>query len=144
MFPYRDSRIVRAILFLFFVILIGYALFEAQGILYGPSIELQDKAESPDQQLVHIRGKAERITELRLNGATISVTEGGDFDEPYLLAPGSNRIILEARDARGRSAVQALDYIYTPSEAAFPPLIPATTTPIATSTEETPLDVSTE
>ena len=79
-----------------------------------------------------IHGRAERITELRLNGKPISVTENGEFDEPYLLAHGSNRLILEARDARGRKTTKILDIVYIPSGTA----LPASPTPTATSTEE--------
>ena len=59
------------------------------------------------------KARAERITELKLNGKPISVTENGDFEEPYLLAEGSNHLILEARDARGRTTQKMLEIVYT-------------------------------
>ena len=114
MLPYRDSRIIRIILFVFFVILIGYGIFEAQGILYGPVISVPSGSLTASDQFTVIKGRAERITELRLNGKPVNVTENGEFEEPYLLAPGSNRIILEAKDARGRSATRIMDILYVP------------------------------
>jgi len=108
----RDSRFVRLVLILFFVLAVAYAVYEAQGLLYGPRIHLQNETFASDTSFVSIKGRAERIAELRINGKTVSVRENGEFDEPYLLAPGSNRIILEARDARGRTAIETLDIVY--------------------------------
>jgi hypothetical protein len=118
MLPYRDSRIVRISLIIFFVLLIGYAFYEAQGILYGPVIEVPTETIVVTDPYTVIRGKAERITELRLNGKAISVTESGEFEEPYLLAAGTNYLILEAHDARGRRAHETITVIYqAPHEA---------------------------
>lgn len=114
MLPYRDSKLVRIILVLFFILLFGYALYEAQGLLFGPMIDVPAEAVTVADPYTVIKGRAERITELRLNGKTISVTENGEFEESYLLAEGSNRLILEARDQRGRRAQKVLDIVYVP------------------------------
>ena len=114
MLPYRDSRFVRIILVLFFLVVLGYALFEAQGMLYGPVIDVPSQAITVSDPYTIIKGRAERITELRLNGKTIPVTENGEFEEPYLLAEGSNRLFLDARDARGRTARKTIDIVYIP------------------------------
>lgn len=115
MLPSRDSRVVRLILAAFFLSLLGYALYEARGILYGPQIKVPSEAILVNEQATLIRGKAERITELRLNGKQIPVTERGEFEEPFLLAEGSNHLILEARDARGRTTQKTLTIIYKPT-----------------------------
>lgn len=115
MLPSRDSRVIRLILVAFFLVLIGYALYEARGVLYGPQIEIPSETIVVNEQATLIRGRAERITELRLNGKQIPVTESGEFEEPFLLAKGSNHLILEARDARGRTARETLVIIYNPS-----------------------------
>ena len=114
MLPYRDSRFVRILLILFFTLLISYAVYEAQGLLFGPIIDVPDQAITVSDPYTVIRGRAQHITELRLNGKTISVTENGEFEEPYLLAEGSNHLILDARDARGRTARKTIDIIYVP------------------------------
>jgi hypothetical protein len=119
----RDSRFVRLILITFFVLAVGYAVYEAQGLLYGPRIHLENESFASDSSFVSIKGRAERISELRINGKTVSVRENGEFEEPFLLAPGSNRIILEARDARGRTAMETLDIVYrAPRDALAPEL----------------------
>lgn len=117
----RDSRFIRLILIIFFVLAAGYAAYEAQGLLYGPRIHLEHEAFASNTSFVAIKGRAERISELRINGKAVSVRENGEFEEPFLLAPGSNRIILEARDARGRTAIETLDIVYRASEDALAP-----------------------
>ena len=114
MLPYRDSRLIRIILVLFFVLLVCYGIYEAQGILYGPVIDVPSEAMTVSDPYTLIKGKAERITELRLNGKQISVTEKGEFEEPYLLAEGSNHLILDARDARGRTTRKIITIVYVP------------------------------
>ena len=114
MLPYRDSRIARIVLVFFFLILVGYGMYEAQGILYGPLIDVPSETMTVHDPYTIIKGRAERIMELRLNGKTIPVTENGEFEEPYLLAEGSNHLILDARDARGRTARKIIDIAYVP------------------------------
>lgn len=109
---FRESRVARIVLSFFFLLLIGYALYEARGVLIGPAIELPAEAMTVTEPFVHIRGTAERITELKLNGKQIPVTESGEFDEPFLLAEGSNWLLLEAKDARGRTTEKKLTIIY--------------------------------
>lgn len=139
MLPYRDSRVVRTTLIIFFILAALYALYEAQGMLYGPVISVPTETVTAYDAYTSIRGKAERITELRLNGQPIAVTEEGEFNEPYLLAPGSNRIILDARDARGRTARKILDIIYIESSGSHgqnqPISSPATSSATTTATE---------
>lgn len=114
MSPSRDSRAIRFVLAVFFLVLIAYALYEARGILYGPEINVPHEAIVVNESSTLIRGTAERITELRLNGRQIPVTESGEFEEPFLLAKGSNYFVLEARDARGRTTQETLLIIYQP------------------------------
>lgn len=110
----HDSRAQRFILFGFFLIVVLYALYEARGLLRGPIIFVPLEAALSREEQVVIRGRAERIVELRLNGQPITVTEEGVFEEKVLLAPGGNRFVLEARDARGREAAKTVDIIYRP------------------------------
>lgn len=130
----RESRFVKIALWCFFVIAILYALYEARGMLSGPVIEVPHTTILAESEFIMVQGQAERISELRMNGERISVTEEGFFAEPFVLAHGVNRIILEARDARGRDTTQIMEIVYmgettSPTERTFPP---------ASSTPETP------
>ncbi len=115
MLPYRDGRITRIALILFFLLIIGYAYFEARGVLYGPSISVTSDVTKVEEPFISIQGKAERIAELSMNGRPISVTEAGAFDEPYLLSAGLNRIMLDATDRYGRKVQEIVEIVYTPT-----------------------------
>lgn len=140
MLPYRDGRITRIALVLFFLLIIGYAYFEARGVLYGPSIEVSSDVQQVSDPFIAIQGKAERIASLSMNGRPISVTEDGAFDESYLLAPGLNRIMLDATDRYGRSAQKIVEVVYVPDPNASqkPVTRPTSTLETSSTTPETP------
>lgn len=115
MLPYRDSRITKAVLIVFFVLVVGYAYFEAQGILFGPAITVDSNVTEVHDPFITVKGKADRIASLSMNGKQITVTEDGSFSQPYLLAQGDNRIVLDASDKYGRSRRQVIEVVYTPS-----------------------------
>ncbi len=113
MLPYRDSRLTQIALGLFFLLLIGYGYFEAQGLLFGPSITVTSNVTEVHDPFVLIKGHADRISSLLMNGKSIQVTEKGDFSEPYVLAPGYNRIMLDARDKYGRRSSRTMEIVFT-------------------------------
>lgn len=131
MLPYRDSRITRVLIGVFFLVVIGYAAFELRGIVQGPVIMVTSASTKTDEPLIMITGTASRISSLSMNGEAVSVTERGDFTEPYLLAPGLNLIVLEARDKYGRRTRHVTRVVY-----AAPAVLPVSTT-TATSTATT-------
>jgi len=136
MLPYRDSRLTTLLLGIFFILALLYALFEARGQLIGPIIVLNTRVAVMQDPLLIIEGHTERISMLSMNGREIPVTENGSFREPYLLAPGYNRIVLSAEDSYGRSTERVLEIMYTPDEdinissAAPSPVQATSTTPI--------------
>jgi len=115
MLPYGNSRITRIALAIFFLILIGYGYFEARALLFGPRIDVGNAMTVSHDQFVKIQGTTDHIASLLMNGKAISVTEDGAFDEPYLLAPGSNRVILTAKDKYGNTTSKMLDIYYLKS-----------------------------
>ncbi|MDO8552957.1 MAG: hypothetical protein Q7S01_05580 [bacterium] len=115
MLPYRDSRIIKIILVLFFVLVILYAYYEARGLLFGPSITVPQEAAVVHERFITLRGNAERISELTMNGRPVTVTEGGQFEEPYLLNDGYNRIVLRAKDRYGRTSESVVEVTYEPT-----------------------------
>lgn len=136
MLPYHDSRITKIVLIVFFVLLVGYAYFEARGFLLGPSIRVGSDTTVVHDPLIRIKGTADRIASLSMNGKDIFVTEQGDFDQPYLLSEGVNRIILDAKDTYGRMTRQVVQVVYQPptasaSDATATTTTSASTTPVA-------------
>lgn len=136
MLPYRDSTITRIALGIFFLLILGYGYFEAQGLLFGPSITIGSPVTEVHEEFVKIQGKANRISSLSMNGKQITVTEEGAFSEPYLLAEGANRIVLDARDTYGRTTRKIITIVYIPSATSSPQTtatstISTSTTPVA-------------
>ena len=120
MLPYRDSRLTRIVLIVFFIIVVAYAYYEGRGLLYGPSIEISGGLQEVHERFITIEGHATRIASLSMNGRQISVTEEGDFSEPFVLAPGYNRIVLEARDRYGKTTERAIEIVYSPPSGSLP------------------------
>ena len=133
MLPYRDSKITKVALLIFFLLVLAYGYFEAQGFLFGPSISIPSGVTEVHQPYISIKGNAQRISSLAMNGKQIAVTEDGSFNEPYLLAPGDNRIVLDATDKYGRTRRQVIEVVYTPG----------TTTPVQTGAATTTQSAST-
>ncbi len=120
MLPYRDSKITKIALVVFFLLVLGYAYFEAQGFLFGPAITVTSKVTEVHDPFITIQGRADRIASLSMNGKPVSVTEGGSFSAPYLLAEGDNRIVLDASDKYGRGRRQVIEIVYTPLASSSP------------------------
>ena len=113
MLPYRDSRLTQIALAVFFLILLGYAYFEARGILFGPRIDVISSISEVHDPYIVVKGHAERISALLMNGKAIAVTENGIFEEPYVLSEGYNRITLDAKDKYGRTSKKTIEVVYT-------------------------------
>ena len=137
MLPYRDSRIARIALIVFFILFLGYGYFEAQAVLFGPRIITPSSVIVAHEAFTTIQGQAQNIAELRMNGAAVSVTEDGTFNEPYVLAPGENRIILDAKDKYGRARRHIIEIVYVPEESSAKTA--STTLPYSTTTTAVPL-----
>ncbi len=119
MLPYRDSRLTRIILILFFLVVLGYAYYEARGLLFGPAIDLSSQTSTVvTTPYVLIQGQALRIASLSVDGNPIQVTEAGAFQEPYVLSPGVNRIVFDAKDKYGHATEKVVEIVYTPSAGA--------------------------
>ena len=131
MFPHRDSRFVKVGLIIFFVLILIYAYFESRAMLYGPKITISSEIVTIYEPYTLIRGQAENITELRINGTIVPVTEEGLFEESYVVSAGQNHVVLDARDKYGRTRQKTIEIIYIPSQDST-----KNTTPVATSTEQ--------
>lgn len=115
MLPYRDSRLTRIALVIFFLIIAGYAYFEARGILFGPTIDVSQSIEEVSDPYIELTGTTSHIASLEMNGANVPVTEAGAFDIPYALSPGDNRIVLDAQDKYGHATEKVVQIVYVPT-----------------------------
>lgn len=114
MIPYRYNTPAVIGIAILFVCALGYGLFEARTIVYGPNIILAAEKATVSERIVLVQGQAERITELRINGRVVSVTEDGIFGENIALTEGYNRILIAATDKFGRTEEKVLELVYQP------------------------------
>ncbi len=125
----------RLAIILFFALVVGYGYFEGSGIFFGPTISVPESVMQTSKHLVTIKGRVQHVSSLTINGSPISITESGDFSEPYVLAPGYNRVTLDARDKYSKTASRVIEIIYTPT-ATSTPTAATSTLPNATTTPE--------
>ena len=99
---------------IFVGIIVGYVIFQSTDFVDGPLITISSPEDGilVTEPLVHIKGIAERVSEIRLNGNPIFIDESGNFDEPLLLVYGHNIITLEAQDKFERTISKELELIY--------------------------------
>jgi hypothetical protein len=130
MLPHRDSRVTKIALAIFFILILGYGYYEARGLLFGPVITVTSSVSIVYSPAITIRGKADRIASLSMNGKQITVTEDGVFEEPFVLAPGDNHIMLDAVDKYGRTRQKVFEIVYAAPEQPVALAPESTTTPM--------------
>lgn len=140
----RSRAIRRTVLSVAVILVLGYALFEARGLLRGPviTIETPRSGETIREGLIRVTGRVTNAQAMTMNGRTIFLLEEGRIDEPVALLPGYNEIVFRATDRFGTTAVLELPLVYTPDDDDAPTLpapaassSPATSAEAATSTE---------
>ncbi|MFW5887416.1 MAG: hypothetical protein ACOCUH_01325 [Bacteriovoracia bacterium] len=116
MSKYNTARIIRNLIYLFFVVaIVGYALYNSRIFIAGPQIEIfspksgETIEESP---LVRIEGEARNISFIELNNRKINTNEENQFNEPVLLYPGYNVITILARDKFDRKVEKQIELVY--------------------------------
>lgn len=92
------------------LLIIGYSGLQLKDFLTGPKIIVTspNDGETIKKSLVNVKGKAERISQLYLNGKKIFTDEKGNFNENYLLANGYNLLEIIAQDQFGRQVSKKL------------------------------------
>jgi hypothetical protein len=108
----KDPRcVIKPILItLAILVVISYSGLKLKDLLIGPQIVILSPSDGATikNSLVTVRGHADRITQLYLNGKKIFTDEQGNFDENYLLASGYNLLEIIAHDQFGRKTIKKL------------------------------------
>src|SRR3989338_9327598 len=91
--------------------ILGYSLFAFKGIVLGPRIILDTSLNgfATTTPLITISGRASRVKNLFLNGATTTLDLAGDFSEQLLLSRGYNIMTLEGNGKYGRSTRETIE-----------------------------------
>jgi len=92
-----------------------YAVFNSRLLIKGPSVELFDIYNGQrfsGDGFVEIKGKADNISSLKMNGRTIYIDENHIFSEKILLTNTINPIEIYAQDKFGKSTTKSITLIY--------------------------------
>jgi hypothetical protein len=104
----------RIVVVIFFLLLIGYGLFQTKNLILGPNIAIASPLNGAAVGLnpVEVKGQADRIAFISLNGEQIFTDKDGNFSQKLLLTHGYNIIRLEAQDKFGRTIEKVLNLVY--------------------------------
>lgn len=92
------------------LLIVGYSGLKLKDLLIGPQVIIVSPSDGStiSKNMVNVKGRAERISQLFLNGKKIFTDEQGNFNEPYLLASGYNLLEIIAHDQFGRQITKKL------------------------------------
>jgi hypothetical protein len=94
-----------------------YAYFQAHNLILGPSLTLsEEQSQLQHEMLVELRGVAENVVTLTVNGKPITTNERGVFMHPLVLEQGYTIVTLIATDRYGRTATLTRSFVYQPPE----------------------------
>lgn len=115
------------------LIIIVYVLARSFTYVQGPTIRIFEPADGAAiaSSSVTIRGQADRINALSINGTAVSMDVTGHFEKTLIVFPGNNIITLIGSDQFKRNTERVLR-LYGQSE------LPASTNPSAHSTSTEP------
>ena len=101
-------------IFLIIFIIIGYGIFASHNFILGPKITVFEPINGSTiaTSSVLIRGIAERVRDLSLNGRPVPIDIEGNFNETILLAPGYNSSLLFAQDKFNRTIEYKIELVY--------------------------------
>lgn len=111
----KCSLLVRPlILTLLVIIIVGYSAWRVKDVVKGPELVIYSPIDGASNRsdLVKITGKAERISQLFINGRKVFTDEEGNFNENYLLANGYNALEIKALDNLGREKTKKIQLFF--------------------------------
>jgi hypothetical protein len=108
------NRLKYTILWTAFLCILVYGGIQGRAFLEGPAITIisPENGATVEDPGLFIRGVAERISYLTLNGRQIFVDEEGRFEEKLLLPRGYTILVIEARDKFDRSTKEVLQIVH--------------------------------
>ena len=99
---------------IFFILIIIYAFFRSEDLIFGVKIQnvnIVDGATLADN-ILKITGNAKNAIKLTLNGREISIDQQGNFSETIALLGGYNIINIKAEDKFGNIDEKNYKLIY--------------------------------
>ncbi len=109
------SHLLKYVFVILFILILGYAYFEARNVLYGPEIKLDfNNTLTVHDQKINIAGTVRNVAKLTIEGKEAMIDENNMFSRTILLTKGLNHLTLEAQDKFGKTKKQEINVIYTP------------------------------
>jgi len=95
------------------LVIIYFSFFQSKNLIAGPKITVDRplNGATAESALTQVTGKAENVSEIKLNGRNIFVDEEGYFDEEVLLSYGYNTIFIEVKDRFNRKIIKELELV---------------------------------
>ncbi|HVS80019.1 MAG TPA: hypothetical protein VHF05_03480 [Candidatus Paceibacterota bacterium] len=91
----------------------GYTLFQAQSLLKGPVVTLDQTARlGGGSDVAEIGGVAKNVAYITFNGRRIYTDTNGDFKEKFALSDGYNIVKITATDKFGRETDKTVELVY--------------------------------
>ncbi|MFA6476515.1 MAG: hypothetical protein WCV68_03840 [Candidatus Paceibacterota bacterium] len=116
----KDCRLLAKPIIIVAVVLlvVGYSALKVKNLAIGPEITLLSPLDgtSAKTDLINVKGKAERISQIFINGRKIFTDEAGNFNEQYLLASGYNLLEVMAQDKFGRKVEKKVQLVFNGKE----------------------------
>ncbi len=95
--------------------LLAYIAYQARFLLVGPQISIEPApATALEERTITIRGAANNISRITLNGRQIYTDPEGTFAELVVLHEGYNLLTIAAVDRYGRTSEVEQTYVYNP------------------------------
>lgn len=110
--PIKFIKIIFSILLVLGIL--GYIYYQMNDYLKGPILVLTEPADNSTlyQNDVLIKGYAQNISYISMNGRQIFTDQTGQFSEEILLAKGFNVVEIVVEDKYGRKNQQTLKLVY--------------------------------
>lgn len=96
-----------------FIILAGYALFQARFLVLGPRLKIVSPQDGSHVagSVVHVEGIAKNIAWISLNGRQIFTDERGWWSEKLIVPSGISIMTVETRDRFGREREKSIQVV---------------------------------
>jgi hypothetical protein len=116
LYPYEDGKMIikTLIIGIFVLSIVGYAIYQSQGLVRGPQIAITYPVSGQEvaDDLIVVSGNAKNIASITMNDRTIYVDESGVFQEKLMLYPGYNIIKIRAEDKFGSTVDKYVEVIH--------------------------------
>jgi hypothetical protein len=110
----KTLRMIRiAVISLFAVIIVAYAIWRSLNYARGPVIDIFQplNGSAVATSTVNIIGRALRVNSLTLNDKTVFIDEDGNFSETLIVFTGMNILTFDAHDQFGRETKKELELV---------------------------------